>query len=328
LPTLWLPTTPLQTTPWLKTTPLKPTLKKTASSFSSQASKAGPMTESVVRARLRFAYDGTDFAGWAMQPGLRTVEGVMMEGLARLAQDLEPPRLVVAGRTDAGVHARGQVAHVDFSPEAWARMRGHKNPSPAKGLLHRLPGVLPPDITIHDVDEAPAGFSARFSALSRRYAYRVCDQPDRRDPLTRRHVLWHKKPLDDGLLATASASLIGLRDFSPFCRPRPGATTIRQLTTFAWDRPVTGPDEGLLVATLEADAFCHSMVRSLVGAVLAVAEGTRTLDWLADQAAGSERSQIIKVAKAQGLTLESVTYPPDSEVAAQAEANRVRRTLD
>ena len=284
------------------------------------------MTENVVRARLRFAYDGTDFAGWATQPGLRTVEGVLTDGLARLTQDQPPPRWVVAGRTDAGVHARGQVAHVDISAAAWGRMPGHKSRSAAKGLLHRLPGVLPPDITILDVDEAPPGFDARFGALERRYAYRVCDEAPLRDPLLRRHVLWHKRPLDDSVLAAASATLVGLRDFSAFCRPRPGATTIRDLTEFSWTRPVDGPDGGLLVGTLRADAFCHSMVRSLVGAVLAVAEGKRDMDWLAAQAAGEVRSQSIKVAKAHGLTLEHVSYPPDAEVGERAEATRARRT--
>lgn len=285
----------------------------------------------VVRARLDLSYDGTAFKGWATQPGLRTVQGEVESALARvvrgpdgaLAQAL---RVTVAGRTDAGVHARGQVAHVDIPVAAWERLPGRSDRSPEEGLRTRLTGVLADDVVIRAVSIAPAGFDARFSATERRYAYRLCDDASARDPLTRRHVVWHDRALDVGALDAAAATLAGLRDFAAFCRAREGATTIRDLTEFSWARRTDGPDTGLVVATVRADAFCHSMVRGLVGAVLAVGEGRRDLDWLAAIAAGSERSQAIAVAPAHGLTLEHVAYPPDAELARRAELTRARRT--
>lgn len=286
------------------------------------------MTDPVVRTRLVFAYDGTDFAGWAAQPALRTVQGVMEEALARIVRQEPAPRLTVAGRTDAGVHARAQVAHVDIGRVAWERLPGRSSDAPAASLLRRLRGVLPSDVVLRTVSVAPDGFDARFSALERRYAYRIADASSPRDPLVRRHVAWAEGEVDLETLATASASLTGLRDFAPFCKAREGATSVRDLQEFSWERALTGADAGLLVATVRADAFCHSMVRSLVGAVLAVGQGKRDAGWLAEVAAGSERSQRISVAPAHGLTLEEVVYPPDAELAARAEQTRGRRTLD
>lgn len=288
------------------------------------------LSSQVVRARLAFSYDGTDFAGWAAQPGLRTVQGEMEAALSRIVR--EPGtgapmqvRLTVAGRTDAGVHARGQVAHVDLPVEAWERMPGRSDRTPAEGLRDRLQGTTPDDIVILDASVAATGFDARFSATERRYAYRICDRRELRDPLTRRHVLWTDEPLDVQALNDASATLTGLRDFAAFCRAREGATTIRDLVEFSWARVEVGPDAGLVVATVSADAFCHSMVRSLVGAVLPVGRGRRGGDWLAMVAASSERSQAVAVAPAHGLTLEQVTYPADAELAARAELTRARR---
>lgn len=281
----------------------------------------------VVRVRLDFAYDGTDYAGWGIQPGLRTIQGVMEAGLARIVRFGEPPRIVVAGRTDAGVHARGQVAHVDLDVRSWERMPGHSTRTPGQSLVRRLNGVLPADINVVTAEVAAAGFDARFSALGRRYAYRVCDDVRLRDPLTRRYVLWHD-PLDLDALSVASSALTGLRDFAPFCRPREGATTIRELTEFSWERVTTGPDTGLVVATVEADAFCHSMVRSLVGAVLAVGKGRRDGDWLAGVVATPGRSHAVKVALARGLTLERVSYPADEDLALRARVTRDKRSLD
>lgn len=284
------------------------------------------MTE-VVRARLVFAYDGTDFAGWAAQPGLRTVQGVMEEGLGRIVRQDEPPRITVAGRTDAGVHARAQVAHVDIDSKAWERLPGRAERTPAEGLVRRLRGVLPPDIFVREAGIAPDGFDARFSAVARSYAYRIADPASPRDPLARRHVAWVDTDVDLAALQEASASLTGLRDFAAFCKAREGATSIRDLQVFAWERPASGADAGLLVATVRADAFCHSMVRSLVGAVLAVGEGRRDRAWLDAVAADSQRSQTVAVAPARGLTLEEVVYPPDAELAARAEQTRGRREL-
>lgn len=286
------------------------------------------MTESVVRARLRFAYDGTDFAGWAAQPDLRTVQGELEAALARILRQEGAPRVVVAGRTDAGVHARGQVAHVDINPDAWAALPARTHRHPGEALTVRLNGVLPADIVISHVDEAPAGFDARFSALERRYAYRIADASVAKDPLLRRHVAWLDKDLDVAALNNASNALVGLRDFAAFCKAREGATTIRDLKQFDWTRVVDGPDSGLLVATVRADAFCHSMVRGLVGAVLAVGHGKRDIEWLSSVAQGRERSSAVTVAPAAGLTLEEVVYPQDGELADRADQTRAKRTLD
>lgn len=283
----------------------------------------------VVRVRLDLSYDGTEFAGWAVQPGLRTIQGEVETALTRILRDERGQGLIVrttvAGRTDAGVHARGQVAHIDVPAQAWAKMSGRSHRTPEQGMRDRLDGLLNDDITVRSAVVAPAGFDARFAATERRYAYRVCDDAALRDPLLRRHVLWHDHPLDVDQLNVASATLIGLRDFAAFCRAREGATTIRDLTELSWERVSTGPDAGLVVATVRADAFCHSMVRSLVGALLAVGQGRRDLAWLGSVAAHDGRSPAIAVAPARGLTLESVTYPPDELLAQRAAVTRARR---
>jgi len=284
------------------------------------------MTEresSVVRARFDFAYDGTDFAGWAVQPGLRTVQGEFEAALARVTR-VEEVRVTVAGRTDAGVHARAQVAHADIPEREWRRLPGHGNRTPEQGLLRRLNGVLPKDVRVHAVTTAPAGFEARFSAMERRYVYRINDGATLVDPLTRRFILTHDRPLDVDALNEASDTLMGLRDFAPFCRGRERATTIRTLTELSWARTA----EGIVEATVRADAFCHSMVRGLVGALLPVGEGRRDLEWLASVASTPTRSDAVAVAPARGLTLEQVVYPDDGDVASRAALTRVRRTLD
>jgi len=286
--------------------------------------------EPEVRLRLDLAYDGTDFAGWAVQPGLRTVQGTVEEALATALGTRrrgEPaPRLTVAGRTDAGVHARGQVAHIDVTPAALAGLRDRGDREPLAVLLVRLGGLLPPDVVVRAAGPAPAGFDARFAASSRRYAYRVCDEPALRDPLRRTQVLWRDRPLDVAAMAAAMHGILGCHDFAAFCRPRPGATTIRTLATCTWTRPEAGPDAGLVVATVQADAFCHSMVRALVGASLAVGEHRREVGWPSQVLAAQRRDPAVTVAAAHGLTLEEVTYPPDGELAARVAQARARRT--
>src|SRR5690554_2474099 len=288
-------------------------------------------TSNVVRVRLDLSYDGTDFFGWGAQPDLRTVQGELEYALGRVLRDDAgvglPVRVTAAGRTDAGVHARGQVVHAEIPLAAWNRQPGRSRRTPAQALRHRLNGVLPDDVTVLGAGIAPEGFDARFSAVERRYAYRVCDDKDLRDPLTRRHVLWHDQALDVDHLNRASALLLGLRDFAPFCKARPGATTIRDLIEFSWERVEQGPDAGLVVATVRADAFCHSMVRSLVGAVLALGDKGRDLEWILRIAAESERAQSIAVAPPHGLTMEAVTYPAEADMAARAELTRAMRTL-
>ncbi|MEV7972466.1 tRNA pseudouridine(38-40) synthase TruA [Cellulomonas sp. NPDC089187] len=283
-----------------------------------------------IRVRIDLAYDGTDFAGWARQPTLRTVQGVVEDALAvvlRTEHRGQPvPRVTVAGRTDAGVHARGQVLHVDIPEPTWAQLPGRSDWSPAQALLTRLTGVLPADVVVRGVREAAEGFDARFSALARRYVYRVCDDPALRDPLRRSHVLWNRRPLDVEAMHTAAQRVLGRHDFAAYCKPREGATTIRTLDELSWQRPVDGLDAGLVVATVRADAFCHSMVRALVGASLAVGEHRRGIDWPAELLVGGRRDPGSAVVAAHGLTLEEVLYPPDEELAARAVQTRAPRS--
>lgn len=225
---------------------------------------------------------------------------------------LDPgPRLTVAGRTDAGVHARGQVAHVDL-------------PDPVAAdplLLRRINGLLDPDVRVRAVSPAPPGFDARFSALSRTYRYRVADRPDLVDPLRRHETLHWPRPLDLPAMNAAGAALCGEHDFAAFCRRREGATTIRRLLELAWDRADGGP----AVLTVRADAFCHSMVRSLVGALLAVGEGRRGTDWPAELLAVGARANDVTVAPPHGLTLEAVAYPPDADLLSRQDVTRALR---
>ncbi|MCL2593929.1 MAG: tRNA pseudouridine(38-40) synthase TruA [Promicromonosporaceae bacterium] len=284
-----------------------------------------------VRVRLDLSYDGTSFAGWATQPGLRTVQGTVEDGLERVlrlaALGLAPARLTVAGRTDAGVHAYAQVAHIDLPVAQWAALPGRSDRLPEVALVERLFGVLPPDVVVHRASKAPAGFDARFSALSRRYTYRIADEPGQRDPLRRGHVLWARRPLDVVKMDEAARALPGLRDFAAFSKPRQGATTIRELQEFTWRRPSDGPDAGLVVATVQADAFCHNMVRGLVGSAIAVGEGRKPAAWLAQVLATGDRAQAAAVAPAHGLALVAVHYPPDAELALRAKTIRALRSL-
>jgi tRNA pseudouridine38-40 synthase len=190
-------------------------------------------------------------------------------------------------------------------------------------LLRRLAGVLGSDVRVHRVSVAPEGFDARFSALSRRYAYRVSDAPGGVDPLRRREVVWHNRPLDLDALNAAAGHLLGEHDFAAFCKKREGATTIRRLQRLDWVRE----GDGVLVATVVADAFCHSMVRSLVGSLLSAADGRRPMEWPGQVLARAVRDSGVHVAPAHGLCLEEVSYPPDAELAERALATRRVRTL-
>ncbi|MBM9467558.1 tRNA pseudouridine(38-40) synthase TruA [Nakamurella leprariae] len=283
-----------------------------------------------LRVRLDLSYDGTDFAGWAVQPGRRTVAGVLTDALTTLVR--APVRLVVAGRTDAGVHATGQVAHVDLAPEALAglaprirpgsRLAAGAPPEPRDagltGLRRRLAGLLPADVRVRAVTVAPAGFDARFAAVRRHYEYRVATADWGVEPAERFRTLTHRRPLDVVAMDAAAQALIGLHDFAAYCRPRPGATTVRELQRLA----VTGDGAaGMVLLQVSADAFCHSMVRALVGALLAVGDGRTAPEAPALLLADRRRTAAIHVAPAHGLTLVGVDYPPDA-----AMADRVART--
>ncbi|GAB2684801.1 tRNA pseudouridine(38-40) synthase TruA [Thalassiella azotivora] len=273
-----------------------------------------------MRVRLDLSYDGTAYSGWAAQPSRRTVEGVLADALGRVLR-AAPPRLTVAGRTDAGVHARGQVVHLDLPAAAWSALPGRGTSGPGEALVRRLAGVLPDDVVVRAAGPAPDGFDARFSALSRRYAYRVADRPDLRDPLRRRDVLWHRRELDVAAMTSAWRPLVGEHDWLPYCRPREGATTVRTVLELDWRRD----GDGVAVARVVADAFCHHMVRSLVGAALAVGEGRRPVEWPHDVLVAGVRDPAVAVAPAHGLTLEEVRYPEDDRLADRARQARRRR---
>ncbi len=277
-----------------------------------------------LRIRLDLAYDGTGFSGWAAQPGLRTVEGVLSEALTTVLRAPEPVRLTVAGRTDAGVHARGQVAHADVDEAAWERLPGRSAREPAAAAVRRLAGVMPPDVVVHRAAPAPAGFDARFSALRRRYRYRILDEPGAADPLRRHDTVLVRDRLDGDAMDAAARAMVGLHDFAAFCRRREGASTVRSLLDHRWRRG----DGGVLEATLVADAFCHSMVRALVGAVVRVGEGREAPEWPAEVLRAARRDPRVKVMPAHGLSLEEVVYPADEELAARADETRAVRVLD
>ncbi|MFD7410541.1 tRNA pseudouridine(38-40) synthase TruA [Kitasatospora purpeofusca] len=285
--------------------------------------KDGP-ADGYVRVRLDLAYHGAEFSGWARQKGgRRTVQEEIETALQIVTRSQELHPLTVAGRTDAGVHARGQVAHVDLPAELWEAHR--------EKLMRRLAGRLPGDVRIYRVGEAPAGFDARFSAIWRRYAYRVADHPGGVDPLLRGHVLWHDRPLDLDRMNAAARLLLGEHDFAAYCKKREGATTIRTLLELRWDRvPVDGyaSQEGsLAVATVRADAFCHNMVRALVGAMLLVGDGHRPVEFPGEVLAGGVRNSAVNVIRPYGLTLEEVGYPADDLLAERNRAARRMRTL-
>jgi tRNA pseudouridine38-40 synthase len=272
-----------------------------------------------VRLRIDLAYDGSGFSGWAAQPGRRTVEDVVATALGRVLRLPDPPGLTVAGRTDAGVHARGQVVHADVPAAAWTTVADR-----GAGSIVRLNAALPADVRVHAVAPAPDGFDARFSALWRRYSYRVCDEEARADPLRRHETLWSFRRLDLAAMNEAAAALLGEHDFAAFCRRRPGATTVRTLRVLDWRRD----GDGRAVATVVADAFCHNMVRALVGALLAVGEGRRPAGWPAEVLAAAVRDPAVRVVAPHGLCLEEVGYPGPAELAARAaETRRVRTEI-
>ncbi|WP_314687332.1 tRNA pseudouridine synthase A [uncultured Bifidobacterium sp.] len=302
-----------------------------------------------MRLRIDLAYDGSDFHGWARQPGMTTVQGSIEDALTRVLRigDGEPrPRLVVAGRTDAGVHASHQVCHVDVDPDVLGRCVGHIAADPPTALLRRLDHLLPSSVRIRSVAPAPDGFDARFSALARTYVYRLGDGVV--DPRLRGFVLAVDGPVDVDAMNEACGFMVGLHDFGSFAIANPGGTTIRRVLAAGWSRvpvpdgtalaagsqtdvgdplPVPSVEAGLLRFTIIADAFARNMVRSLVGACLKVGRHDRTPEWMAGKITVPLREGFTGPAPAFGLTLESVSYPPDEELAARARAIRARRTL-
>jgi len=302
------------------------------------------------------AYDGGAFYGWAVQPDIRTVQGEVESALRRIlrvaADDAdEPLRLVVAGRTDTGVHASHQVCHIDISEDVLQRAVGHMKVAAVTALEHRLQRLLPGDIAIHRISVAPEGFDARFSALERTYVYRIVDRGGEVDPRLRGCVLHIDDDLDIDAMNRAAAMTIGLHDFGSFATPNPGGTTIREVKRAQWTRIGTSPlvppsgresgresgleqgyivptfESGLVCFTIVADAFARNMVRSLVNGCVQVGLGKRDLDWFAGKMAVPKREGSTGPIAPQGLTLEHVAYPSDDQLAVRAQAIRAKRTL-
>lgn len=263
----------------------------------------------LVRLRLDLAYDGRLFVGWAKQRGLRSVQGELERTLTFLVG--EQVDLVVAGRTDSGVHATGQVAHFDA-------------PAGTRLTVERVNRALPEDIRINAITEVSSDFDARFSAIWRRYRYRIADDGVGPSPLERRWTLRHPKRLDLDAMNEAAQPLIGEHDFAAFCKPRDFATTIREIQELTWQRD----DQGSAVMTIQADAFCHSMVRSVVGALVAVGDGRRPIHWVKDILDAGGRPSGVTVMPPYPLVLTAVGYPPDSELATRQRDTRTLRTLD
>jgi tRNA pseudouridine38-40 synthase len=287
----------------------------------------GPAIDSgggFVRLRLDIAYDGTEFAGWALQAGQRTVAGVLDDALSTVFR--VPVQLRAAGRTDAGVHATGQVTHVDVPVDALSNAYPR---TPRAGdseflpLVRRLARFLPADVRVLDISRAAAGFDARFSALRRHYVYRLSTAPYGVEPQEARYVVSWPRPLDIEAMSAGSRDLVGLHDFAAFCRQREGATTIRDLQRFDWSS-----DGDRITAYVSADAFCWSMVRSLVGALLAVGEHRREPGWCATLLTSTQRSSAFAAAPPHGLTLVGVDYPPDDQLEARTKVTRDLRVVD
>ena len=311
-----------------------------------------------MRLRIDLGYDGGGFCGWARQPSIRTVQGEIEGAIRRVLRvppddPDDPIRLVVAGRTDTGVHASHQVCHVDIDASTLSRAKGRMQVSSVAALEHRLQHIVPGDITIRSVTAAPEGFDARFSALERMYVYRIADRGREIDPRLRGCVLHIDEELDIDVMNQAAAMMIGLHDFGSFATPNPGGTTIREVKRACWERVQSRPlfagiaaqaeqaageaatepyivptfDSGLICFTIVADAFARNMVRSLVNACVQVGAGKRDLDWFAGKMEVAEREGSTGPIAPQGLTLEYVTYPPDDQLASRAQSIRAVRAL-
>lgn len=281
----------------------------------------------MIRLRLDLAYRGQPFHGWARQPGLLTVQGRLEEALSLITR--QPVHLTVAGRTDAGVHARGQVAHVDVPAEFWislSRGRDEDDQVRAARLRARLEGLagrgLNGALAVKQINVVSGDFDARFSALSRSYRYLICDDPRAVDPC-RLDIARGSSPLDAEKMQVAAQALCGEHDFLPFAKPREGATTVRTLHSFT----VSRTESGIVQAIICADAFCHSQVRFMMGALIEVGRGKYNTNWIAELLAAGVRDQRVPLADGRGLTLWEVSYPPASQYAAQAKKAKVVRTL-
>ena len=260
-----------------------------------------------LRLRIDLAYDGTNFFGWGKQPDRRTVQEEVEKAIAIISQSKIDS--IVAGRTDAGVHATGQVIHVDV-PESIN----------LDEIAYKLNRILDEDIRIIQVSIAPEAFHARFSALRRSYIYKILDKNLPVPPINRFDIASWYRPLEVDSLNEASALVLGHHDFAAFCKFREGGTTIRTLEKFQWER-----QGDLLVASVVADAFCYSMVRNLVGAAVCVADGRKESSWMGELLANKERVSDSLVFPARGLTLSSVEYPTNDQLLERAKVTIGKR---
>jgi tRNA pseudouridine38-40 synthase len=249
----------------------------------------------VIRLRIDLAYDGADFHGFARQPAVRTVQGVVEDALARLCG--RPVATVGAGRTDAGVHAAVQAMHADVPRDS----RMTRDLTAARGALDAMCG---PTITIWRVRRVPATFDARFSATRRSYRYRICDA-DAMAPLWR-HDTWHVKgpALDVEAMDSAGQVLVGEHDFSAFCRRRDNQHLTRRIDELA----VRRAGARLVVVDVAGKAFCHQMVRSITGCLYAVGRRRRRPGWVDEVLASQDRQAVGQVAPPHGLTLVGLSY--------------------
>lgn len=280
-----------------------------------------------IRLRLDLAYRGAPFHGWARQPGLLTVQGRLEEALSLITR--QPAQLTVAGRTDAGVHARGQVAHLDVTKDFWLSLsRGREESDELRGerLRARLEGLagrgLNGALALKQISVVTRDFDARFSALSRTYRYLICDDPRAQDPC-RLDIARTSSPLEETTMQVAAQALCGEHDFLPFAKPREGATTVRTLHSFMVSRPYPG----IVQAMIRADAFCHSQVRFMMGALIEIGRGKYQPNWVGELLAAGVRDQRVPLADGRGLTLWEVAYPPADQYALQAQKAKVVRTL-
>jgi len=280
-----------------------------------------PSVDGFIRYRIDLAYDGTNYWGFAAQKKYRTVQGELLKALTTVfGKSKNAFEMRVAGRTDAGVHATAQVVHIDLTPQQLKRL------GRTVGMMGSLNDLLPDDIRIHNVTEAPEGFDARYSASYRRYRYTIADKLAPKNPLLARSTLWIKHELDLVNMQASALGLVGLHDFASFCRPKLGATTIREVRELTVKRnPAAG---NVIEVEIRADAFCHNMVRAIVGALIAAGEGKTTPDGVIKRLEKRSRIGSFKVQPPHGLTLIEVGYPPNHQLAAQAEMAKNLRTLD
>jgi tRNA pseudouridine38-40 synthase len=269
------------------------------------------------RLRLDLAYDGTDFHGWASQVDLRTVQNVLEDALQQVVSAPHSDKriqTVCAGRTDTGVHAAQQVVQFDISNDEYANLVRHANLTPEEALLRRLRGVLPDDINVYSATTVTNDFHARFSALSRTYMYKIIDDQRFMHPIFRLDTFFARHKLDLHAIQEAAKPLLGEHDFSAFARVRADQSPVRTLFKFDWAKkpldfaPFSDDEPYYIEVTVQANAFLHNMVRSLVAALLFVGEHRMPAEWLHEKLLSGQREGKTGPVDARGLTLVGVEY--------------------